>query len=278
MPRTAIAIALVIGPLLLPAADSRSATAPAYSVNTIQSLASGKSRDIAVNSIISIRGERLSYTTRAREEDDAVGDLLPVSLPGTFVTVQANGLLCSLEYVSPEVVIFLLPPNLAPGNVNIKLTRSGITGPTVRVQANATAPALFHGEGHWVLARHADSMEWIAEGSEAAPGETVIVYASGLGQTTPPQLYLAVPRVAAALASQQLLRVTLAGVELDRSAVVFAGIAENQPGIYELRIRLPVRLAENPELRIGMGDDMSPTGARLRVRPPSAQPGEPILR
>ncbi|MGC4048654.1 MAG: hypothetical protein QM757_03890 [Paludibaculum sp.] len=87
----------------------------------------------------------------------------PYQLSGTGVVVKVGGLLAPVEYISPEVVTFLVPSELRAGPVNVVLTYNFLSGPTIRVQLLPAAPAWFLMETGFVLARHSDSMEWVDE-------------------------------------------------------------------------------------------------------------------
>src|SRR5207302_8911426 len=99
------------------------------------------------------------------------------------------------------------------------------------------------------------------------PGDIVVLYATGLGETTPPVIYGQLPTAAASLKQIRDFKVLLAGVAVDADAVAYAGIAPGFAGLYQINVRLPQSVTANPELRIGMGDALSRPDLRLPVQP-----------
>ncbi|WP_321476266.1 hypothetical protein [uncultured Paludibaculum sp.] len=252
--------------------------APSYSADSIVNLASGERGRLAPNTLAAIYGRNLAPYSRARVEGDLKGGVLPYQLPGTGVTVKVSGLLAPVEYISPEVVTFLVPSELRPGPATIVLTYNSLNGPIVRVQLAPTAPAWFLMETGLVLGRHRDSMEWIDHKNPARPGEAVIVYAAGLGDTEPVLPYREFPRDPVPLAAAPSVRLTLAGRDLDPARILYIGLTPGFPGVYQVDLVLPDDLPQDPELVLEVSGDQTASGACLRFQPTPPQPDAPPLR
>ena len=278
MPSRLARLALALLPIVVIGEDQAPRQAPAYAAASIVNLASGAQGELAPNTLVAVYGEGLAYVSRAREDSDLVGGRLPTVLPSTGVTVIVSGVLASIEYVSPTVVTFLVPPNLTAGPATVTVARNALAGPTVKVRLNSTAPALFLYQDGLVLARHADSGEWVTLDAPAAPGETVILYATGLGVTSPPQLYRRMPLAEAPLAQSAALSVVLGGTVLDRGAVLYAGIAPGYPGVYEVRVRLPANTGENPTIALELDGRSTAAGVALAVQAAPLQPPAAVMR
>jgi uncharacterized protein (TIGR03437 family) len=252
---------------------------PSYRAESIANLADGRPEVLAPNSLVLVTGKNLSDGVRSRPSQ-ASGGVLPVSLAGAQTTVLVNGLMASIEYASPEAVVFVMPPNLRPGNVDIRIGRSSWYGPSVRKVLKPEAPALFARQDCWLLARHAADGTWIDEISPARPGETVMLYGTGLGDTNPPQVYRQAPKQEADLAAASALLLRVNGVALEPDRVLYAGASPGNPGLYEIRVRLPEVVEEDPEVLLSIGGGDSSPGLRLNLRQGLPQPdaGPPRLK
>jgi uncharacterized protein (TIGR03437 family) len=97
------------------------------------------------------------------------------------------------------------------------------------------------------------------------PGDDVILYVTGLGQTVPPVQYCELPSHSAPLKQLADLKVVLDGMAVDASNITYAGIAPGFAGLYQVNVTLPGSTGSNPEIRIGFGDQLSKAGLKLPV-------------
>jgi uncharacterized protein (TIGR03437 family) len=187
---------------------------------------------------VSIFGTNLSQTTQAWQNGDFVGRSLPTSLNGVSVTI--NGLAAYVQYVSPTQINVLAPDDTTAGPVQIQVTTAQGKSNTFIAQKEQLAPALFSMPGtNYVAALHADytyvgkaDLSSSVKGMPAKPGESILIYGTGFGQTNP------------ALPSEQLVttpailadsvRVTIGGVE---APVTYAGLVG--PGLYQINATVP---------------------------------------
>lgn len=252
--------------------------APSYSADSIVNLASGERGRLAPNTLAAIYGTNLAPYSRARVESDLQGDILPYQLSGTGVMVKVGGLLAPVEYISPEVVIFLVPSELRPGPVSVVLTYNFLSGPAIRVALLPAAPAWFLMETGFVLARHSGSMEWVDEAHPARPGESVILYAAGLGDSRPILPFREMPREPVPLSALNHFRLLVEGTEVPRDQLGFVGLSPGFPGVYEIHVILPSELDANPEVNVDLAGAATESGIRLRLEPTPPQPDVPPLR
>ncbi len=241
--------------------------APNYTAASIVNSASNLPGELSPNAIATIYGKELAYITRAIRAEDIHNGVLPVTLPGTGVRVLVKRLTpAHIYYVSPGQVNFLVPANLLPGPVEIQLVVDGRAGPEITVNLGSASPALFQLDATTALSTHADG-SLVTRDTPARPGEDVVVYVNGLGQTDPSLVYGEVARAAATIRQLAELRVSLDGVVLDRGAIAYAGVTPGSAGLYQINLRLPRETPADPELRIAIGEAASPPGVRLPVRP-----------
>lgn len=259
-----------------------SRAAPEYSAESVFNAASFEAK-FASGALVGISGKNLAWAERWRSDRDVQAGTLPTTLPDAWVTVSVAGLPASIEYASPEQVLFLIPPGLKAGSVTLRLTVAGLAGPKLTIPIQESAPAFYRLRKDMALARHRESMEFVSPENPARAGEEVILYANGLGATVPAQKLLTMPRAEAELKHRKDLSILLGGKEVAPDLVGYAGIMPGYPGFYEIRLRLPEDLPENPEIRVCLAGECSPEGAVLRTTgaeedPTPVQPDEQPVR
>ena len=215
------------------------ANAPTYSAASIVNTASGTRRTGSTpNAFVAIFGQNLAYVTTVL---NCLGDVpagsCPTILPGTNLRVIVNGLAAAyIYYVSPGMVNVLLPANLTAGPATIQLELNGIDGPLVSINLRAVAPVVVTSDGTSVWGVHDDGT-LITPSAPAQPGESIFLFASGLGQTTPPQLPGIVPGYASLIKNFSTFAVWINGVQLDPNLVGYA-VLPGAAGVYEVVVTL----------------------------------------
>lgn len=240
--------------------------APCYTVQGIVNIASGTPGAVAPNTLASIYGTNLSFVTRAISADDIQAGELPIRLTG--VQVWLDELPGHLYLVSPEQVNFLVPSNLRATEVTIRVFRDSTVGPPVRLRLREAAPALFQLDSEHVLASKLD-YSLVTATAPSHPDEWVILWATGLGAVTPPTTYGMLPPEAASLEKIGDFRILLDGAAVAPGRVGYAGLAPGYPGLYQINLKLPASVTVNPEIRIAIGEDISPPALRLSVSRPT---------
>jgi uncharacterized protein (TIGR03437 family) len=243
-----------------------SADAPIYSADSLVNSADNQSGWLAPNAIATLYGKNLAYGTKTLSSDDIRAGVLPTVLPNTGVRLLVNGLPGNPYYVSPTQINFLIPPNLLPGSATVQLVIDGLAGPPINVQLGAAAPALFQLDQQNIIATRADG-SLITPAASAKPGDTVVLYATGLGPTVPPVGYGELPSSAAPLKLLTDFHVLLDGSAVDPSAIPYAGIAPGFAGLYQINLILPASTGANPEIRLGIADAISKSGLHIPVSP-----------
>jgi uncharacterized protein (TIGR03437 family) len=250
--------ALVFGPALL-------ADAPFYTSGSIVNSADGQP-GLAPNTIGTIYGKGLSYATRTLTPEDVADGVLPTTLPGTGVTVLTGLIAANVFYVSPTQINFLVPSVLTPGRIDLRVVLNGIAGSAVPVDLAAASPAIYQVDTQTVIATRLDGSLVTAD-APARPRDVIVLYATGLGDTLPPPIYANIATMAAPLKQMADFKVLLDGVAVDRSLILYAGLAPGFAGLYQINVRLPDAVGGNPQIQIGLVDAISPTGLKLPVKP-----------
>jgi uncharacterized protein (TIGR03437 family) len=259
--------------------------APFYSAASIVNAASNEVGALAPYTFATIYGTDLAYSTCVISPDDIRGGRLPTELAG--VRVLIDSIPAIIYYVSPKQINLLIPSMLIPSmpgrpEPELRVAVDGRAGPAVPIELLESAPALFQLDAKTVVATRAD---WSVITSEAPaqPGEYVVLYATGLGNTRPEIIYGQAPQTAAPIQRLAEFQVWLGGVPLEAGRITYAGAAPGFAGLYQINLKLPEKVEDNPEIRIGLGGRISPAGLRLPVRaaenkPTWAQPGRGVPR
>ena len=184
---------------------------------------------VAPGTIIQIYGSNLSSGTAAASTIP-----LPTSLSGTSVMIA--GLAAPLYYVSPTQINAFAPFELVPGaNYQVQVKSSqGVSTPD-SVQITNAVPGVAALASGLAIAQHLDGT-LVNETSPARPGEFVIFYLAGLGETdnavatgaASPSNPLARPLAA--------VTVMLNGVNVP---VAFAGLTPGLVGLYQINLQVP---------------------------------------
>ncbi len=192
--------------------------------------------------------------------ETSAGLCLPVEM--NFVRVYVNGYPAPMLYVSDGQINFLIPSNLIPGPAVIQVL-SGIYGPEVTVTLVDAAPALFPMPGGYAIATDATGKLLTAE-APAHPNDTVVVYVTGLGYTSPNPGLGAIPNSAwPALAA---VKVALNGAALDPVRIKYAGVTPGSAGLYQINLVLPDGAGVDPEIVVSAGSTAGQGGLKLAMR------------
>src|SRR5262249_50425342 len=144
------------------------------------------------NTYVQIKGTNLAATKRTWGSADFVGNKLPTSLDGVSVTI--NGTPAYVYYISPVQINLLTPADLTSTSpVTVQISNNSLTSATLNVPVQAVAPSLFLiNSDKYVNARHSNGVSVIGPTTlipnvttPAAPGETIVLYATGCGATNP---------------------------------------------------------------------------------------------
>jgi uncharacterized protein (TIGR03437 family) len=191
---------------------------------------------IAQNTWIEIHGDNLSSSSQDWSGQD-FSKGLPLSLAGVSATV--NNVPAAIYYVSPGQVNILTPLDNSAGPVPIQVTTpAGKTSLVMPTMLPASPSFLAMDAAGHVAARHSDySLAGPASSSAAGytftpvkPGEVVLLYAVGFGQTSPP----ITDQLRGVGFLSTMPAVTIGGLP---GTVQAAGISV--PGLYQLNVVVP---------------------------------------
>jgi uncharacterized protein (TIGR03437 family) len=208
--------------------------------------AEGESAVIAPNTWIEIRGANLAPANDSRVwlGSDFSGTQMPKTLDKVSVTV--NGKAAYVYYISPSQINALTPPDAMSGAVQVVVTNNGIPSASFTAEAQNLSPSFFVFDGGpYVAAVHADgsligpTTLYPGSSTPAKPGEIILLYANGFGQTN-------VPVTPGSQAQSGTLSPTpaiqIGGVP---AQVQFAGLVF--PGEFQFNVVIPQSLANGDQ-------------------------------
>ena len=239
------------------------AAAPSYTAANVVNASNYAPAPFAPNSILTLFGTDLAMVPGDGGIAGSGAGVLPIEISG--VQVFLDNVPTALFYVSPGQINFLVPANQTVGDMKVQVSRQAVLGPAVMVTVVDASPALFVTAAGLAIATHADN-SLIAPGAPAHPGEIVVLYLTGLGQTDPRLVSGTLPLSAAQIVHQADLKILLDGAALDPARVIYAGVTPRFAGLYQINFALPGKVGDDPEIRVSVGAQSSPAGVRLPVR------------
>jgi len=234
---------------------------PAAAANapTITSVVNGASftGSIVAGSWASIIGTNLSGTTRTWNSADFVNGT-PTSLDGVSVTV--GGKPAFVYYISPTQINVQVPA-AASGTADVVVTSGSSTSNTAQATVADWSPAFFVA-GNYAIATHGDGT-LVTSDSPAAKGETITLWGTGFGATTPAVAPGQLPGDAIAYVTA-FPTVTIAGV---RASLYAAALNPNALGLYQVIVTLPTSIPSGDQPIVAtVAGVSSPAAVMLSVK------------
>jgi uncharacterized protein (TIGR03437 family) len=215
---------------------------------------------IAGNTFVFIKGTDLAVTKRAWATADfgADGKTLPASLDGVSVTV--NGSPAYVVSVSPVQIEILTPPDLGTnGLISIEVSDNGLTN-NVSVTLQGVAPGFFLTDAAGHIAAFHSSGASVTTTSPAVPGETISLFGTGFGATSPAVVAGQVPAGVSPLVVPPTITFQGTGAN-----VVFAGLVGT--GLYQINVTVPSGLPDGDAAVVAtLGATSSPAGASITIK------------
>ena len=196
---------------------------------------------ISVGSWVTIQGSNLAGNTRGWSTDDFEDGALPTQLDG--VSVKIDGKPAYVAYISPAQINVQAPADSALGSVPVEVTYNGSTSSPGTAQLQAVSPALFLWNGKYAVATHPDFSPAAPAGLfpgvtavPAKPGETIILWGTGFGATTPAVAPGIVPPANPLANVANPITATIGNMA---ATVVGAAISPGNPGLYQIEVQVP---------------------------------------
>ena len=219
---------------------------------------------LAQNTWITLAGSNLSATTTAWTASNIVNGQLPTTLNGVSVTIDGNP--AYVAYVSPTQINVLSPVDATLGPIQVSLTNNGLTSGNITAQLQAYAPAFFlYDNGKYVAAVHSDNITPVGPTTlipnsslPAKPGETIVIYGTGMGPAMP-----STPNGVTFPAPLQLAATPTVQIGGNTAQVVSAVLSG--PGLYQLNVVVPAATPNgDAAVTVTVGGVTSPSGPSSR--------------
>ncbi|HTS51183.1 MAG TPA: IPT/TIG domain-containing protein [Bryobacteraceae bacterium] len=222
---------------------------------------------VVANSWVTIQGSGLAPKT-----DDwsnfIVNGVLPTTVDGVSVSMGGKP---AYVYFLSSGQLNVLAPDVPAGPISVTVTTPGGTSANFATTASVYDPAFFVWPGNQAVATRTDYSFAAKPGTfagattvAAKPGETLILWATGFGPTTP-----AAPGGAAVPSDQTYATATLPSVSIGNIPATVAGaaLASGSAGLYQIAIQVPGSLTDGDWPILAMiGGVTSPAGTILTVQ------------
>lgn len=231
---------------------SATTAAPALSDNSAVNGASFVP-GIAPGAIVSIFGSNFSTGNATFQSVP-----LPTALGGTSVTF--NGVTVPLFFVSPGQINAQAPFDMPTGPIQIQVHRGSSTSTITVSNSTSFSPGIFVMDPNTNAGAvvHSADYSLVTSTNPARPGESISIFATGLGAVT-------VPVASGALAPslppfpETATRpvVTIGGTS---GFITYSGLAPGYVGLYQINVTMPSGLASgNQQLKLSVGGMISNT-------------------
>jgi len=226
---------------------------------------------IAPNEWVAIKGAGLAPTTVTTQ---VVGGVLPLTAAGVGVTV--GGAAAPLDFVSSTQINFLVPIGISPGATQIQITNNGLPSASVAATMASLAPSFFTigtvaATGNiYAAATHVNG-QIIAPAaflgaatttSPAAAGETIVLYGTGFGPTTPAAVNGAGINTPPVLSP--VPTIVIDGLVAN---VTFAALVS--PGLYQFNVQVPLGVTHGQDALVValLADSTTQANAFISIAP-----------
>jgi len=231
-------------------------------------------------SIVSIFGS--NFTSQLAIQP---GDPLPTSLSGVKVTF--NGMPAPLYFVAPGQINAQVPYEINGSTATVQVTNSVGQSNTQVINITPASPAIFTadatgvGQAVVVFANSATIVGPVKPGTDWRPahtGDTITIYANGLGAVTPPvndgwnscDKSICAPDFSNLTLRNTTVRpkVTIGGVTVPDNLILYSGLAPQFAGLYQINLTIPsgITPSDNTQIVITMGGVSSPSNVHIALQ------------
>ena len=229
----------VVSPSAVPAPQPAINTGGVFNAGSFQP-------GVSAGSWVTIQGSNLAGSTRGWSSDDFEGGALPTQLDG--VSVKIDGKPAYVAFISPAQINVQAPADSALGPVPVEVSYNGSTSSPGTAQLQAVSPALFLWSGKYAVATHSDFSLAAPTGlfpglatAPAKPGETLILWGTGFGATTPAVAPGTLPPASPPANVANLVTATIGNMA---ATVVGTAISPGSPGLYQIAVQVPASVPD----------------------------------
>jgi uncharacterized protein (TIGR03437 family) len=233
---------------------------------------------VAPGEFITIFGTNLAPST-------LVASSIPYPTMLNGVQVIIDGVAAPLYFVTPGQIAAIVPSENPYELANIQVINNGVSSNVVSELINPTVPGIYtipSGGIGYAAVVDTNTGKIVTPSTPANPGDTVEVFATGLGTAYPPVADGAAP-------PDSPLSNTVATIQADldgnNATVLFAGLAPTLAGLYQINVTIPSSTTAGDHALDISGLDSTGTTLQsyeqqvlISVSGGLARPAEPSLR
>ncbi len=238
---------------------------------------------LSPNAVASIYGSAFAPdgTNAVVVPDRLIDGVVPTKVDGVCVLVGA--LPAPILVLTPTQIDFQVPQISTSGTVAVQVvtgcgTAQELRSDAVIVPVQSASPEFFYfvhnanGQNPIAGMNYATGVfvgsQGLVAGSTfapAKPGDTLTLYATGLGVTNPAYAAGVLPDKEGPITGEA--SVSFGGVNLAAADVKYIGVSPSKPGVYEVRIHVPdATLDGNQPVKITVNGFVSPGGGYITVK------------
>jgi uncharacterized protein (TIGR03437 family) len=235
---------------------------------------------LAPGGLITIYGT--DFQSAGNKRTAGPGDIRNNQFPQILgcIGVQVNGQAVPITYAQFDQINAQLPAGLTTGAVQVRVianpgSPNEFDGDVGTATLQNYAPAFFTFNGSSVAALSTNYVPVadpavVSTGHPAKPGDVVLLYATGLGPTSPAFAAGAIldPSTTASLPTGAAFSITIGGTTLAPSDVLYAGATPGSiSGLYQINARIPASTPDGDiPISISTGGVASPSGTTIKVK------------
>jgi len=214
---------------------------------------------VAPGGLISVFGSQMSPVNMATSEIP-----LPLALGESCLTI--NGVPMPMLFVSSSQINGQLPFNV-DGNATMTLRTPGGISDNFYFSIMPAAPSIFRSGAAGPMTGlatviRADNNELVTPTNPLHSGDQIVIYATGLGRTSPP-VDTGLPAPSDPLPAAVIVpAVTLGGVSMNIS---YAGLAPGEVGVYQINATVPAKPPQGMEIPLVIDQGGASTSLSVRV-------------
>ena len=238
---------------------------PRFTSESVVNAASFASGPIAPGEIISIFGAGLGPETPALGVVDSETGRLPTALEG--VSVLLDGEPSPLLYVRETQINAQVPYEIAGrSSVQLAVSYGSIDSPRATLAVSPARPALFLIPGSRSAIVLNEDGRLNSASQPARLGESVTLFGTGQGETSPPS---GTGQMAPVMSAHRIEEVSVM-VGGSAAEVVSAGLAPGFAGVFLIQVRIPdtATTGEETPVSVTIQGESSPTGVVMSIASP----------
>ncbi len=230
----------------------------------------GLQTTVSPGAYISVYGSNLSNSTRAIASGDINRGQLPTMLDG--VGLNIDGKAAFPTYISPTQINAIVPNGISTASgLVVQAVNNGQLSYPGSINGQSVSPGLFSWNGKYAVATRTDfslvgppNLFPAATTVPAKAGDVIILWASGLGTTTPAIAPGILTPATTTANVTRLPTVTIGGIG---AQIIGAALAPSYASLYQIAVQIPAGLADGDQVVVVQSNSLnSADGIYLTIK------------